>query len=263
MLKRASRSPIHDGDDKLLFEGPAPGTLIQHFKDEVTHEGKQVPIPGKGVLNNRISEFLMTKLADIGVPNHFIKKLNMREHLVKSLEVLPVRVIVRNIATGTFVKRLGVKEGSPLPRAIVEFYYKIPDGDYTLVNEEHIAAFGWATPAEIDEILSISMRTNDFLMGLFLGVGISLVDFRLEFGRLSFSTWDETRLAITDEISPDSCRLWDLASGEKFGKDRVRANLSNFEYGYKEIAERLGLLPSMPMEKIIGDLFSGDEAGRD
>jgi phosphoribosylaminoimidazole-succinocarboxamide synthase len=239
----ARRRRIYEGKAKVLFEGPEPGTLVQYFKDDATafNNQKKGTITGKGVLNNRISEFLMLRLADIGVPTHFVRRLNMREQLIREVEIIPVEVVVRNVAAGSIAKRLGLTEGQPLPRSIVEYYYKSDQLGDPMVAEEHITAFGWATPPELDEMLSLALRINDFLTGLFLAVGIRLVDFKLEFGRL----WeeDQMRIVLADEISPDNCRLWDLSTNEKMDKDRFRGDLGRVEEAYQEVARRLGVLP--------------------
>ena len=240
----ARRRQIYEGKAKVLFEGPEPGTLIQYFKDDATafNNQKHAVITGKGVLNNRISEYLMMRLAEIGIPTHFMRRLNMREQLIREVEIIPVEVVVRNIAAGSLCKRLGIKEGERLPRTIVEYYLKSDELGDPLVSEEHITAFGWAIYPEIDEMLNLSLRVNDFLGGLFLGIGLRLVDFKLEFGRL----WEEEgdmRIVLADEISPDNCRLWDTKTGEKLDKDRFRADLGNVEEAYQEVARRLGILP--------------------
>ena len=182
----ARRRKIYEGKAKILYEGPEPGTIVQYFKDDATafNNKKQGVITGKGVLNNRISEYLMQRLGEAGIPTHFIRRLNMREQLVREVEIVPVEVIIRNIAAGSFSDRFGMPEGSPLPRSIVEYCYKSDQLDDPFISEEHITAFGWAAPPEIDDMLSMSLRINDFLSGLFLGVGLRLVDFKLEFGRL-------------------------------------------------------------------------------
>jgi phosphoribosylaminoimidazole-succinocarboxamide synthase len=237
------RRQIFEGRGKVLFEGPEPGTLVQHFKDDATalHSRKKGTITGKGVLNNRISEHLMTRLTEIGVPNHFLRRLNMREQLVREVEIIPVEIVVRNVVAGSLAQRFGMTEGAPLPRSIVEYYFKSEELGNPMVSEEHVTAFNWATPPELDEIISMALRINDFLSGLFLGVGIRLVDFRLEFGRL----WDEElmRIVLADEISPDSCRLWDLKTNERMDKDRFRRDLGHVEEAYQEVARRLGILP--------------------
>ena len=237
------RRQIYEGKAKVLFEGPEPGTLIQYFKDDATafNNQKKGTITGKGVLNNRISEYLMTKLNEIGVPTHFVRRLNMREQLVREVEIIPVEVVIRNIAAGSLSKRLGIEEGTVLPRSIVEYYYKNDKLGDPMVSEEHITAFGWAATQDIDDILQLSLRINDFLSGLFLGIGIKLVDFKLEFGRLY--TNDEMRIVLADEISPDNCRLWDARTNEKMDKDRFRQDLGKVEEAYQEVARRLGILP--------------------
>ena len=237
------RRQIYEGKAKVLFEGPEPGTIVQHFKDDATafNNQKQGVITGKGVINNRISEYLMTRLGDIGVPTHFVRRLNMREQLVREVEIIPVEVVVRNIAAGSFAERFGIKEGTPLPRSIVEYYYKSDELNDPLITEEHITAFGWAAPQDLDEMMSMALRINDYLSGLFLGINIRLVDFKIEFGRL----WedDQMRIVLADEISPDSCRLWDMATNEKMDKDRFRRDLGKVEEAYQEVARRLGILP--------------------
>ncbi|MDD3182416.1 MAG: phosphoribosylaminoimidazolesuccinocarboxamide synthase [Alphaproteobacteria bacterium] len=238
------RRRIFEGKGKVLFEGPEPGTLVQYFKDDASalNNTKKGTVTGKGVLNNRISEFLMSKLNDIGVPTHFMRRLNMREQLIRQVEIIPVEVVVRNVAAGNFAKRLGLPEGTVLPRSIVEFYYKRTDAtEKPLVSEEHITAFGWANPYELDEMMSHTLRINDYMSGLFLGIGLKLIDFRLEFGRV----WDhdELRIVLADEISPDNCRLWDVKTNEKLDKDRFSEDLGKVEEAYQEVARRLGILP--------------------
>ncbi|MGD9783715.1 MAG: phosphoribosylaminoimidazolesuccinocarboxamide synthase [Hyphomicrobiaceae bacterium] len=236
------RRRVYEGKAKVLYEGPEPGTLIQHFKDDATafNAKKHALIEGKGVLNNRISEVIFQRLGEIGVPTHFIKRINMREQLIREVEIIPLEVVVRNVAAGSLATRLGLEEGTPLPRSIIEFYYKADALNDPMVSEEHITAFGWAAPTEIDEIMQLALRINDFLVGLFLGIGIRLVDFKVEFGRL----WDnETmRIVLADEISPDCCRLWDMQSGEKLDKDRFRRDLGGMLEAYQEVAKRLGVL---------------------
>src|ERR1700675_4230242 len=216
------RRRIYEGKAKVLFEGPEPGTLVQYFKDDATafNNQKKGTITGKGVLNNRISEFLMMRLAEIGIPTHFVRRLNMREQLVRQVEIIPIEVVIRNVVAGSLAKRFGIAEGTALPRSVVEYYYKNDKLGDPMVSEEHITAFGWATPQEIDDVMALAIRVNDFLSGLFLGVGIRLVDFKMECGRL----WENEmmRIVVADEISPDSCRLWDIKSNEKLAKDRFR-----------------------------------------
>ena len=239
----ARRKQVYEGKAKILFEGPESGTLIQYFKDDATafNNKKHAVITGKGVLNNRISEYLMMKLQDVGIPTHFVRRLNMREQLIREVEIIPIEVVIRNIAAGSMSKRLGIEEGTMLPRSIVEYYLKADELNDPMITEEHITAFGWASYQEIDEIMSMALRVNDFLSGLFLGVGLKLVDFKLEFGRL----WEDEdmRIILADEISPDNCRLWDVKTNERLDKDRFRQDLGKVEEGYQEIARRLGILP--------------------
>lgn len=237
------RKPIYEGKAKQLFEGPEPGTLIQHFKDDATafNNVKKGSIAGKGVLNNRISEYLMLRLQDMGIPTHFIRTLNMREQLIKSVQIVPLEVIVRNVAAGSFAKRFGVDEGRVLGSPIIEYCYKNDALGDPFVTEEHIFAFGWATPQEMDEIRMYAFRINDFLSGLFMGIGIRLVDFKLEFGRLFEN--EREQIVLADEISPDNCRLWDSKTGHKLDKDRFRQDLGQIEDAYREVARRLGVLP--------------------
>jgi len=239
----ARRTKIYEGKAKILYEGPDRGTIIQYFKDDATafNAEKKDIIEGKGVLNNRLSEFFMSGLNNIGVPTHFIKRLNMREQLVRNCEIIPLEVVVRNYVAGSLSKRLDLEEGSQLPRPIVEYYYKDDKLGDPMVSEEHIAAFNWASMQDMEDILSLALRVNDFLSGVMFSIGIKLVDFKIEIGR--FFEDDYQRLIIADEISPDSCRLWDIKSGEKLDKDVFRRDLGSLIDAYSEIANRLGLLP--------------------
>ena len=249
------RRRVYEGKAKILYEGPEPGTLVAHFKDDATafNNKKHDKIEGKGVLNNRISEYLFQKLGEIGVPTHFIKRLNMREQLIREVEIIPLETVVRNVAAGSLSTRLGIDEGTALPRSIVEFYYKSDALGDPMVTEEHITAFGWATPQEIDEIMALALRVNDFLVGLFLGIGIRLVDFKVEFGRL----WDneQMRIVLADEISPDCCRLWDATTSDKLDKDRFRRDLGGVLEAYQEVARRLGVLTENPRPKGSGPVL--------
>ncbi|WP_425994075.1 phosphoribosylaminoimidazolesuccinocarboxamide synthase [Caulobacter sp. DWR1-3-2b1] len=240
------RKKIYEGKAKILYEGPEPGTLIQYFKDDATafNGEKKAQLEGKGVINNRISEYIMTRLNGIGVQNHFIRRLNLREQLIKEVEIIPLEVVVRNIAAGSIATRLGLPEGQPLPRSIIEFYYKDDKLNDPMVSEEHITAFNWAATQEIDDMMAMALRVNDYLSGLFSGVGITLVDFKIEFGRIYEG--DFSRVILADEISPDSCRLWDSITNEKMDKDRFRRDLGNVIESYTEVARRLGIMKEMP-----------------
>jgi phosphoribosylaminoimidazole-succinocarboxamide synthase len=236
------RRQIYEGKAKILYEGPEPGTIIQYFKDDATafNAQKKGTISGKGVLNNRISEHVFTMLGMIGIPTHFIRRLNMREQLVRQVEIIPIEVVVRNVAAGSIAKRFGIEEGTQLPRTIIEYYYKDDSLNDPLVSDEHIAAFGWASQDEMHDIADMAIRVNDFMAGMFAGVGIRLVDFKLEFGRLFDG--DFARVILADEISPDNCRLWDMKTGDKMDKDRFRRDLGGEVEAYQEVARRLGLL---------------------
>lgn len=240
----SKRTMIHEGKAKIIYEGPEPGTLVQYFKDDATafNAQKKDTIAGKGVLNNRISAHIMTKLEGIGIPTHFLKSLNMREQLVRAVEIVPIEVVVRNIAAGSICKRLGLEEGSYLPQPLVEYYYKDDKLGDPMISEHHIVTFGWADIYELEEIVSMSYRINDFLNGMFSGIGLKLVDFKLEFGRL-YGEYGELYMLLADEISPDNCRLWDAETNEKMDKDRFRQDLGGLVEAYQQVAERLGLIP--------------------
>ena len=240
----ARRNKVYEGKAKILYEGPEPDTLVQYFKDDATafNAEKTAIIEGKGVLNNRLSEFFMTGLNNIGVPTHFIRRINMREQLIRAVEMIPLEVIVRNYAAGSISKRLGLEEGTQLPRPIVEFSYKNDALGDPLVPEEYIIAFGWASQQDMDDIVALALRVNDFMSGVMLAVGIKLVDFKIEIGRV----WDNDymRLIVADEISPDSCRLWDIQTGRKLDKDVFRRDLGDLADAYTEVARRLGVMPT-------------------
>jgi phosphoribosylaminoimidazole-succinocarboxamide synthase len=250
------RTKIYEGKAKILYEGPEPGTVVVHFKDDATafNAQKKAVIEGKGVLNQRISEYIFTRLNELGIPTHFLRSLNIREQLVREVEIVPLEVIVRNVAAGSLAKRLGLEEGTPLPRSIIEFCYKNDALGDPMVSEEHITAFGWASPQEIDDIMHMSIRINDFLTGLFLGIGIKLVDFKIEFGR--YYENEMMRIVLADEISPDSCRLWDIKTNDKLDKDRFRRDMGGLVEAYQEVARRLGIIsenerPAMPRPKLV------------
>jgi len=247
----AKRTKIYEGKAKILYEGSEPGTVIQHFKDDATafNGEKHAVIDGKGAMNNRISSHLMTKLEAIGIPTHFIRMLNMREQLVNSVDIIPIELVVRNIAAGSLCKRLGLKEGEILPKPLIEFYYKKDELGDPLIGEDHIVTFGWADPYELEEMVAMAWRVNDYLNGMFSGIGLKLVDFKLEFGRI-WGQHGELYIVLADEISPDNCRLWDAETGEKMDKDRFRQDLGDLVEGYQYVANKLGLIPD--------DIMRGD-----
>jgi len=233
---------IYEGKAKILYEGPEKGTAIQHFKDEATafNNQKKSTIEGKGVLNNRISEHILSNLSQIGIRTHLIKRLNMREQLIKLAEIIPVEFIIRNIATGSLTKRLGIADGTVLSKPLIEYSYKNDELGDPLIAREHILEFKWASSADLILINNYCLRINDFMQGMFRGVGIKLVDFKLEYGKLNMDGKKEILLA--DEISPDTCRLWDVISEKKLDKDRFRKDLGNIIQAYQEVARRLGIM---------------------
>ena len=233
---------LYEGKAKILYEGPEKGTAIQHFKDDATayNNQKKSIVEGKGVLNNRISEHILNNLNQIGVKTHLIKRLNMREQLVRLVEIIPLEFIVRNIATGSLTKRLGIPDGTVLSKPLIEYSYKNDELGDPLIAREHILEFKWASQEELNFINNSCIRINDFMQGMFRGAGIKLVDFKLEFGRVTIDGKKEILLA--DEISPDTCRLWDVVSEKKLDKDRFRKDLGNIIQAYQEVARRLGII---------------------
>ena len=232
---------LYEGKAKQLFLTEKDDELIQFFKDDATafNKKKHEIIDSKGVLNNLISENIFNHLGKNGVPNHFIKRLNEREQLIKKVEIIPIEVVVRNKAAGTFTKRFGIEEGKDLPGTLIEFNLKDDEHDDPLVSDEHIKVFKWANQNEIDEIKEKAIVVNRLLSELFNKIDIILVDFKIEFGR--FNSGKKVEIILADEISPDSCRLWDIKSNEKLDKDRFRRNLGGLIEAYKEVATRLGI----------------------
>ena len=233
---------LYEGKAKIIYEGPEKGTAIQHFKDDATayNNLKKSTVEGKGVLNNRISEHILNNLNQIGVKTHLIKRLNMREQMVRLVEIIPLEFIVRNIATGSLTKKLGIPDGTVLSKPLIEYSYKNDELGDPLVAKEHIIEFKWATQDELKFINDSCLRINDFMQGMFRGVGIKLVDFKLEYGRVNINGKKEILLA--DEISPDTCRLWDVVSEKKLDKGRFRKDLGNIIQAYQEVARRLGII---------------------
>ena len=233
---------LYEGKAKILYAASEKGTAIQHFKDHATafNNQKKSIIEGKGILNNRISEHILSNLNQIGIETHLIKRINMREQLIKLVEIIPIEFIIRNIATGSLTKRLGIEDGSVLEKPLIEFCYKNDDLNDPLIAREHVLAFGWANAVELDLIIKQCFRINDFMLGMFKSVGIKLIDFKLEFGRLNQN--GIKRIILADEISPDTCRLWDATSDKKLDKDRFRKDLGNLLEAYQEVARRLNIL---------------------
>ena len=199
---------LYEGKAKIIYETKDKNLVIQHFKDDATafNNKKKSVIDGKGILNNRISEHILTYLSQVGIKNHLVKRLNMREQLIKRVEIIPIEFVVRNIATGSLTNRLGIEEGTVLDSTLIEYCLKDDKLGDPLISKEHIYTFKWATRREIEKIDRQLLRINDFLVGLFRGIGIKLVDFKVEFGRYKNNSKNEILLA--DEISPDTCRLW-------------------------------------------------------
>ena len=237
----ADREKLYEGKAKILFKGPDAGTLIQYFKDDATafNAQKKAVLDGKGALNNLISAHLFPALGALGIPHHFIERISDREQLIKQVQIVPIEVIIRNVAAGSICSRLGLTEGAPLPKTLIEFCLKDDALGDPVIAAEHIDVLGLATPFEMDEIVEMSLRINDFLSGLFMAIGVKLIDFKLEFGRLE--TEDGVQIVLADEISPDNCRLWDSDTDEKMDKDRFRRDLGGLVEAYSEIARRLGL----------------------
>ena len=233
---------IYEGKAKIVFATSDKNLVIQHFKDDATafNNQKKDVIDGKGILNNRISEHILTILNQVGIKNHLIKRLNMREQLVQHVEIIPIEFIVRNIATGSLTKRLGIEDGTVLEYPLVEYCLKNDELGDPLISKEHILAFKWMDDFEIDFVNNELARINDFLQGMFRGVGIKLVDFKVEFGRLEKN--GKKDIILADEISPDTCRLWDATTDKKLDKDRFRKDLGNLVEGYQEVARRLDIL---------------------
>ena len=231
---------LYEGKAKIIYATEDKDFVIQHFKDDATafNNQKKANIEGKGILNNRISEHILSALKDAGIENHLVKRLNMREQLVEMVDIVPIEFIVRNIVTGSLTKRLGIEDGTVLSKPLVEFCYKNDELGDPLVAREHIDAFGWSTLSEIDLITEQCLRINDFLQGMFRAINIKLVDFKLEFGRRK----SDRKIILADEISPDTCRLWDADTEKKLDKDRFRKDLGNVIEAYQEVARRLGIL---------------------
>ena len=227
---------LYEGKAKKVFETEDPELLIVSYKDDATAFNglKKGTIAGKGVINNKMSNALMRMLEKEGVPTHYVKELNDRDTLVKKVEIVPLEVIVRNIAAGSFAKHYGVEEGVVLAEPTIEFSYKNDSLGDPLLNEYHALALKLATREELDAIRKYAFKVNGILKNFWLSCGVTLVDFKLEFGRLA-----DGSIVLADEISPDTCRLWDSETGKKLDKDRFRRDLGGVEDAYREIMARL------------------------
>jgi|TARA_B100001093_G_scaffold362908_1_gene347685 phosphoribosylaminoimidazole-succinocarboxamide synthase len=236
---------IYEGKAKIIYETNEKDLVIQHFKDDTTafNALKKANIEGKGVLNNRISEYILNSLSQCGIQNHLIKRLNMREQLIKQVEIIPIEFVVRNISAGSLTKRLGIPEGTVLERPLLEYYLKNDELGDPLISKEHIYSFEWAIEEEIQFIDRMSLRINDILQGIFRGVGIKLVDFKIEYGKFWNKNKETNEIILADEISPDTCRLWDIKTDKKLDKDRFRKDLGNVIEAYQDVARRLGIMP--------------------
>lgn len=227
---------IYEGKAKKVFKTDDPELFIVDYKDDATAFNglKKGTIAGKGVINNRVTNYLMKMLEEKGVPTHFVKELSARETLVKKVTIVPLEVIIRNIAAGSMSKRLGIPEGTALACPVLEYSYKDDALGDPMINDTHALAMKLATPEELETIKALAYKVNDLLIEFFKGVGIELVDFKLEFGRTSDGT-----VILADEISPDTCRFWDSKTHEKLDKDRFRRDLGHVEDAYQEILRRL------------------------
>ena len=236
---------LYEGKAKIIYETKDQNLVIQHFKDDATafNNLKKAKVEGKGVLNNRISEYIFTNLAQCGIKTHLVKRLNMREQLIKKAEIFPIEFIVRNISTGSLTKRLGIPEGTHLDQPLLEYCYKKDELNDPLISRDHILSLGWATENEVKIIDQMTLRINDLLTGMFRAIGIKLVDFKIEYGKVWNKDTEKKEIVLVDEISPDTCRLWDIKTEKKLDKDRFRKNLGNIIQAYQEVARRLGIMP--------------------
>ena len=227
---------LYEGKAKKVFATDDPNVVLVDYKDDATAFNglKKGTIQGKGVINNRVTNFLMQMLAKNGIPTHFIEEISDRETLVKKVHIVPLEVIVRNIAAGSLSKRLGLPEGTKLKKTVLEYCYKNDDLGDPMVNEYHIAAMGWVSDEDLKKIAEYSFKINQLLSAYLKDLNIELIDFKLEFGKTQ-----DGQLVLADEISPDTCRFWDSTTHEKLDKDRFRRDLGGVEDAYQEIMKRL------------------------
>ena len=236
-----SSKTLYEGKAKKIIKGPKKDTLIQIFKDDATayNKKKHKIFKGKGVINNKISEYIMEFLKSKKIPTHFEKRLNDREQLIKKCQIIPIEFVVRNVVAGSIAKKLGLKEGTKLKKPLLEYYYKEDSLDDPMISRDHVETFGWANRSELKKIDAMSLKINSLLTNLFKKKNIILVDFKIEFGRLASNP---KKIVLADEISPDSCRLWDIKSKQKLDKDVFRRNLGSLMGAYEEVASRLGIV---------------------
>ncbi|WP_188397373.1 phosphoribosylaminoimidazolesuccinocarboxamide synthase [Sporomusa sp. GT1] len=227
--------PMYEGKAKQVFATENPDELLVYFKDDATafNGEKRGTIGNKGVLNNKISTFFFNLLSEKGIPHHFIKMLSEREMLVKKLDILPVEVVVRNIAAGSLAKRIGWEEGRKLPSTVIELYYKDDKLGDPLINNYHIKALGLASPEQVETLEAYALKINEILSAFLKDKKLELIDFKLEFGV------HKGEVLLGDEISPDTCRFWDSETGQKLDKDRFRRDLGNVEEAYQEVLRRI------------------------
>ncbi len=237
-MKFTRKEQLYEGKAKKVWATDDPDVVLVDYKDDATAFNglKKGTITGKGVVNNRMSDFMFRKLEEAGVPTHFIEEVSDRETLVKKVQIVPLEVIVRNIAAGSMSKRLGIPEGTPLAHTVLEFSYKNDELGDPMINEYHAYAMKLATPEEVKTITDMAFKVNDFMVGYFKKLNIDLVDFKLEFGRY------KGQIILADEISPDTCRFWDSTTKEKLDKDRFRRDMGGVEEAYHEMMRRLGLI---------------------
>ncbi|MEY8749990.1 phosphoribosylaminoimidazolesuccinocarboxamide synthase [Alkalicoccobacillus gibsonii] len=228
---------LYEGKAKRIYQTSEPGVLWVTYKDDATafNGEKKDTLEGKARLNNEISTLIFTHLNEKGLQSHFIRRLSDTEQLVRQVEIVPLEVVVRNVVAGSMAKRLGIEEGTSLVEPIVEFYYKDDALGDPLITEDHVYLLEAATAEEVESLKIQAKKVNELLVELFAGIGVRLVDFKLEFGRTN-----EGKLLLADEISPDTCRLWDIKTNQKLDKDLFRRNLGNLQDGYQEILTRLG-----------------------
>ena len=236
-----SSKTLYEGKAKKIIKGPKKNTLIQIFKDDATayNKKKHKIFKGKGVINNKISEYIMEFLKSKKIPTHFEKRLNDREQLIKKCQIIPIEFVVRNVVAGSIAKKLGLKEGTKLKKPLLEYYYKEDSLDDPMISRDHVETFGWANRSELKKIDAMSLKINSLLTNLFKKKNIILVDFKIEFGRIASNP---KKIVLADEISPDSCRLWDIKSKQKLDKDVFRRNLGSLMGAYEEVASRLGIV---------------------